>query len=324
MSRRWQGAPTRARIHIALAMARRGIGPGRWFESRLAWIFGSPRSGSTWLLQTLGALPGVIPINEPLIGNYLAPVLGDYRGIRVEDLDASNFTFERQRRHVRDTFFSSASRDAWSPLLGKLIKTRFLATVAETNHDRALSRATVLIKEPSGSQAADLILGAVPSSRALFLLRDGRDVVDSELAAQAPGGWLSRDFAGIAPIEAEARLDFVVRSASKWLWRTEVVQEALRRHPGPTRTVRYEALRTEPLASFRDLCRWLGLDPPEEVLQRAVEEHTFERLPPEGRGPNEFLRSAQPGLWREHLSSDEQKAVEGVLAAKLRELGYET
>src|SRR5207248_491875 len=105
----WQTATTRARVRLA----RRGIGPGRAFESRVTWILGSPRSGSTWLLVTLGALPGVVPINEPLIGEYLGDIVCDYRGIGVEGLDVSNFTFERQRRHVADQFFSPAYRDVW-------------------------------------------------------------------------------------------------------------------------------------------------------------------------------------------------------------------
>ena len=47
------------------------IGPG--LESRLVWLFGSPRSGSTWLLQMLGEHPRIVPINEPLIGFHLSP-----------------------------------------------------------------------------------------------------------------------------------------------------------------------------------------------------------------------------------------------------------
>src|SRR5207253_9252984 len=52
---------TRTRRNVELRLARRGIGPGVAFESRLVWILGSPRSGSTWLLRMLGSLPGVVP-----------------------------------------------------------------------------------------------------------------------------------------------------------------------------------------------------------------------------------------------------------------------
>lgn len=311
-----------ARTRLALRLAVHGIGPGPGFESRLVWIFGSPRSGSTWLLLTLGDLPGVVPLNEPLIGEFLANIVCDYRGVEVSDLDVSNFTFERQRRHVESQFFSEHTRSVWSPLLGRLIKTRFLAHVAEFAPAAPLSKTTVLVKEPNGSQAADLILDAVPRSRVLFLLRDGRDVVDSELAAVAPGGWLSKEFQGISPLEAQDRLDFVVRSASRWLWRTEVVEEAIRLRSDLSLTVRYEDVLAAPLPGFRRICEWLGLDVSEDDLRRTVERHDFERLPADWRGPDKFYRAAQPGLWRQHLSDEELKAVEGVIGAKLRQLGY--
>jgi hypothetical protein len=314
---------TRIRGKVELRLALRGIGPGVAFESRLVWVFGSPRSGSTWLLQMLSGIPGVVPINEPLIGQHLGALLSDYRGVRIEDLDVSNFTFERQRRHVPDQFFSQQFEDVWSPLLGRFIKARLLASVATKAPVTPLSEATIIVKEPNGSQAADLILGGLPHSSVLFLIRDGRDVVDSELAATAAGGWAGREFSGVAAVEGEDRMEFVVRSASKWLWRTEVLQEEMRRHPGPTFTVKYEDLRTDTLRHLRALSSWLKLSAPDETLQRIVADTAFEALPAAERGPDKFYRSAQPGAWRENLSDREQAAVERVIGAKLTELGYE-
>jgi len=310
------------RNKVALRLARHGIGPGATFESRIVWIFGSPRSGSTWLLQMLSALPGVVTINEPLIGAYLGEIVCDYRGVRIEDLNVSNFTFERQRRHIPQQFFSEQSRGVWAPLLGKLIKTRFLAHV--TGAPDAGAVPLVVVKEPNGSQAADLILAAVPKSRAIFLLRDGRDVVDSELAGLAPDGWLGKEFTGLGAVEPAERLEFVVRSASKWLWRTEVVEDAVSRHPGPGLTVKYEDLLTDTAASFGHVCRFLGVEITDDDLGALVARTAFASLPPELRGAGKFFRAAQPGLWRENLSADEQTAVERVIGPKLRELGYQS
>jgi hypothetical protein len=313
----------RSRRNVELRLARRGVGPGVAFEKRLVWVFGSPRSGSTWLLQMLSGIAGVVPINEPLIGQHLGALLCDYRGVRIEDLDVSNFTFERQRRHVADQFFSEQFEDVWSPLLGRFIKARLLASVAKKAPETPLSEATIIVKEPNGSQAADLILRGLPHSNVLFLIRDGRDVVDSELAAAAHGGWASSEFSGVEAIEGEARMEFVVRSASKWLWRTEVVEEETARHPGPTFTLRYEDLLTDTLRHLRALRGWLKLNAPDETLEKIVADTAFEALPAVERGPDKFFRSARPGAWRENLSDREQAAVERVIGAKLKELGYE-
>lgn len=40
-------------------------------EERLAWIFGSSRSGSTWLLKMLSDLEGVVPVDDPHLGHHL-------------------------------------------------------------------------------------------------------------------------------------------------------------------------------------------------------------------------------------------------------------
>jgi len=40
-------------------------------EGILTWIFGSSRSGSTWLLRMLATHPDVMPIDETGIGHHL-------------------------------------------------------------------------------------------------------------------------------------------------------------------------------------------------------------------------------------------------------------
>ena len=59
------------------------------------------------------------------------------------------------------------------------IKARLLAHVVANAPAMPPSETTIIVKEPNGSEAADLILGALPHAGVLFLLRDGRDVVDS-------------------------------------------------------------------------------------------------------------------------------------------------
>lgn len=293
------------------------------FESRLVWILGSPRSGSTWLLQLLGEHEAVVPINEPLIGWYLGPFLSDLPGWSTGSLDSGNFTMTRVQRDKPDQFFAREFTDVWQPALGKLMRERFLAHALRYPAGVPQSRALVVIKEPNGSQSADVIMAALPRSRFLFLLRDGRDVVDSELAANRTGSWVSKEFRGAGGIGQAERYDFVTQSAHKWLWRTQVVQDAYGAHPGPKAMLRYEDLRHDPITHLRSLLDWLELDIGESQLATMIEQHAFERIPDAARGSEAFFRAASPGLWRENLSADEQAAVNEIIGAKLRELGYE-
>jgi hypothetical protein len=294
------------------------------FESRLVWVFGSPRSGSTWLLALLGEHSAVVPINEPLIGWYLGPFMCDMPAMDARKLDLHNFTLRRIHREKRPAFFADEFSDVWVPGLGRLMRDRFYAHALRYPSKAALADTYVVLKEPNGSQSADVIMRALPRSRLLFLLRDGRDVVDSELAANLAGSWVGREFPGAAGVTDADRVEFVVQSAKKWLWRTEVVEAAMASHAGPKHLIRYEDLRGDPAEHLRVLFDWLEIEIGEDELGRMIERHSFEELPEESRGPQEFFRAAEPGQWRENLSAEEQAALEEVIGPKLRELGYVT
>ncbi len=182
----------------------------------------------------------------------------------------------------------------------------------------------IAIKEPNGSQSADLIIAALPRARLLFLLRDGRDVVDSELAGSLDDGWVTKEFPGARVVSSRDRLSFATNSAYKWLWRTEVVQRVFAEHPGPKHFLRYEDLLRDPHGELRSLFSRLELDVDDQQLADWIHRHSFDALPSTGRGPREFFRAAQPGLWRESLTSEEQTAIAEIHGPKLRELGYES
>jgi hypothetical protein len=318
------GGPTRRELRRRLTAALdRRVANSSSFERRLTWMFGSPRTGSTWLMKLLAEHPSVSAINEPLIGLYLSPFLSDFPGGDATLLDSSNYSLRQAQRDKPSQFFSEVYSHIWIPGLARLIRERLQAEAARSQPRGALSRRLVLIKEPNGSQSADVIMRATPQSRLLFLLRDGRDVVDSELAANLEGSWVSRDFPGLRGIAESDRLAFVVQSAHKWLWRTEAVQRALEGHQGPSLVVRYEQLLEDPAAELRRVFSWLSLVVSEADLRHWTHANDFERMASGSTGPKEFFRSAQPGAWRDNLRSDEVEAISTILGPKLHELGYE-
>ena len=290
-------------------------------EPRLVWLFGSPRSGSTWLILMAAQHPKIVIMNEPTIGYHLSPFLCNEPGYHAEDLDINTFTQRRVMEDDPQKFFSARHADVWVRGLRQLLNDRFRVHLERTVPGEVPDDALLLIKEPNGSQSADVIMRAQPRARLLFLLRDGRDVVDSELASFAIGGWQERRFAHMRGVGEDERLDFVTRSAYQWLWRTEVVQSAFAEHTGPKHMVRYEDLLREPERHFGELFEWLGMPLETSEVAGMVETLAFEKLP--SRGPNKFNRFATPGAWRENLRPDERAAVEDILRPKLGELGYD-
>jgi len=295
--------------------------PGSDFDRRVVWMLGSPRSGSTWLLYLLAEHDAIVPMNEPLIGWYLGPFMGDVPGLSARDFDIDNFTVRRSHEHKAPHFFATDFEGAWMPPLATLLRVRLNAHVERFPPAVGADRALLMVKEPNGSQSADILLRAMPESRLLFLLRDGRDVVDSELASIAKGSWVTREF-GVRGLEGEQRLEFITEHAMKWLWRTAVVEEAYRDHRGPKHLVRYEDLLADPLMHVREIFDWLGLGVGGEELSDFIARHAFESVPEDKRGADQFHRAASPGLWRENLTQAEQQTLSELIGPKLAELGY--
>jgi hypothetical protein len=262
----------------------------------------------------------VVPINEPLIGTYLGPFMADLPGADPSEVDVTTFTLRHISRGNGNHFFAEAFRDVWQPGLRALMLDRFGAQ-AKQQAKVPLKDVLVVIKEPNGSQSADLLMQTLPESRMLFLLRDGRDVVDSELAANSPGAWVAAEFPGLRGLDDSERLRFARLAAYKWLWRTQVVQAAFSAHKGPKLLVRYEDLRRDPATYYRQVIDWLGLEDRGHV-DAALAEHAFENIPVAQRGPESFFRSAKPGAWSDNLTPAEQAVVEDVIGSELEKIGY--
>src|SRR5688500_16697304 len=92
-------------------------------ESRLVWILGSPRSGSTWLLSLMAASPRIVRVDEPGIGVHLGVLVAEAAGPSAVG-DAGGLVFRELREDDPDYFFSNRYEDAWRPALRRLILER--------------------------------------------------------------------------------------------------------------------------------------------------------------------------------------------------------
>jgi hypothetical protein len=291
-------------------------------EDRLIWIVGSSRSGSTWLTKMLSSHEDVVPIDDPHLGHHLSvwrPIsLAWGTATRLPELQ----TLGEVKGHHEDYFFSDRYRHAWAPALRDLILTRFAAQAEDAAEERGVRDPFIAVKDPGASGVAELVGELFPRSKLVFLLRDGRDVVDSWADAYRKGAWgMSEGTYSLAP---EGRLAFMRWQASVWLYRTEAVQRAYDAHdPGRRAMLRYEELRDDPVRMLAELCLKLGISTTTERLHEIVGEHSFDEVPQSQRGEGERVRQAKPGGWRQNLSAEERAAVNRIIGPKLHELGYE-
>jgi Sulfotransferase family len=311
-------------------------------ESRLVWIWTSARSGSTWLLRMLvhplrlvdgsqdpsDALGfrapdrfgpvDVIPVDTTFLANHLAPLARD--SAYDEAYVPVTFGMYPGMANRPNYFFSLKYADVWRPEVRRLALVRFHGLIERTAEHHEVAEPRVILKEVAGAHAADLIMSLFPRSRLVFLLRDGRDVVDSQVDANRADGWLPTA-AGYA--SDEERLEFVRERARSWVGDVATIQRAFAAHPQELRyEVRYEDLLADTSTTLGALVEWLGFRRGPHWLERTVESNSFARVPPDRKGPGKFLRAASPGLWRESLSPAEQEVLHEVMGDKLAELGY--
>ena len=263
----------------------------------------------------------MIPIDDPHIGHHL----GVWRPIPLAWATAKDppklGTLADFKRKKRDYLFSDRYRDTWMPQLRELISARFEAQAAQDIADAGgIDRPIVVVKEP-GSHAADTIMDLFPRSSLIFLLRDGRDVVDSWLDAYRDGSWATDE--GAYPLDDTGRPALIRWQSSVWLHRTEVVQETYARTDPERRVlIRYEEMRDDPAAALGRISAVLGIEADPKELERIAAANEFSRVPKSRKGKGREIRRAQPGGWANHMSREEIIEMHEILAPKLKELGY--
>jgi hypothetical protein len=313
-------------------------------ESRLAWVWGSGRTGSTWLMELLCAplrasreraigfswppswegRSAALPIDEFLISRHLVPWMG-----RTEELTGASRpdTLLNYLGTHPSYAFSDAYADVWRPEVRRLTLVRLYAVI-ERAQEAGLKLPEALpllvIKEVNGSHAADVVMSLFPRSRMIVLLRDPRDVLDSLLDAQRSGGWLA-DARPLAAVDGEGeRLEWVESACRNWIAQFQVVRRAYEAHdPARRRELRYERLLADTAAELGPLREWLGLPAERERVETIAERHSFDAVPERLKGPGKHYRAAQPGGWRASLSEAEQEIAGRILEPALIALGYD-
>jgi hypothetical protein len=266
-------------------------------EENMVWIFGSPRSGTTWLGRDLLSYNSQY-WHEPYIGWHL-----------------SEF---KEWRYRADYFFSYTHKNNWIHLLRKLILMRTYSQVL--SFDRR-----IIIKEPNGSSAAEILMECFPKSKMIFLLRDGRDVIDSIIDSYRPGSWINDDPAiKIDPLKDEkAKLEAIRLRSEVWKTTIEVVKKAFDNHDQKLRLlVRYEDLRKNTAAELKKIYQFLGIQLDNTQIEKLVQKYAFEAIPEHEKGVGKFYRSASPGAWQQNFNDTEKALINSILGSTLKELGY--
>ena len=269
--------------------------------ANIVWIFGSARTGSTWLGAMMADVKGHTWWHEPMVG-YLF----------------GHLYFDRARARRKDEHFVlGGEKELW---LGPV--RRFVLDSVGTRFPGIGGDRYLVVKEPHGTLGSPLLLQALPESRMILLVRDPRDVISSKMDAAREGSWAERAQKSRGQqkknTSADDKPDAFVRSQAKRYARLmELAQRAFDAHEGPKVLVRYEDLVADTPAAMRRIYSTLGIPAEEADLARVVEKHAWENIPERDKGTGKFYRKGSPGGWAEDLTPQQARAVESTTAPVL-------
>jgi hypothetical protein len=269
----------------------------------IVWIFGSGRSGSTWLRSMMGDPSRHLVWEEPMVGQLFG-----------------NFHRRAQTANLLrpDFVMADATRRGWIHSIRN-----FVLDGARYARPRLGPDHYLIIKEPNGSVGAPLLMEALPESRMILLIRDPRDVVSSTLDGARKGNWLyeRKDKGGWKrdSLPDENPDAFTRRWANVYMQHAGNAKLAYDAHRGPKVMVRYEDLRADTLGTMRRIYSRLGISVDERELARSVEKHSWENIPEKKKGGGKVYRKATPGGWQEDLTPRQIKQVERITAPLLEE-----
>lgn len=161
--------------------------------------------------------------------------------------------------------------------------------------------------------------------RAIYLVRDPRDVALSEYAFQKARGWVDGDFETylVGFLRGE------VNGFGSWQGHVQSWLAAADASPDNVRLYRYDELRKDTLSSLTSLLEFLKVNTDGQRISAAIAGNSLQEMkkkeqlsPQKVSKLDRFVRTGSVGGWRENFNQAQVELVNGHLGSELTRLGY--
>jgi hypothetical protein len=269
------------------------------FDKQFVFIIGAPRSGTTWLQAMLGAHPSICTLTElKLYNDFTAPWIHAWK------------TQASQHQYGNLTGLPTLwTEEEFYTYLREFLD-RVYSHILEAKPDASV----VLDKTPGYAFFIEDIERLVPKAKYIHIIRDGRDVATSMLAASQ--GW------------AKAWAPHEVKSAAAGWKKYVMAAQKARRLGERYLEVRYENILADGPQVLGTLFEFVGVPCDREQLLAISDDHTFEQMKQGKTESNKiyqaegFFRKGQSGDWKNGLTASQQFIFHDVAGELLCELGY--
>ncbi|MCC9608443.1 sulfotransferase [Blastopirellula sp. JC732] len=264
------------------------------------FIIGSDRSGTTWLQSMIAAHPQVATTVQLTLFHTYVP---DW--IRSWNMEVGYIEDADQ--------WDMGLPVVWSEQEFHEFLREFVAKAYSKVAEKSPNASHILDKHPAYREHVEDINLLLPNAKFIHVIRDGRDVALSLIAAKKGLGW---GFSSVREA-AEAWARFVRRGQEATKYGERYVE------------VRYEDLKTDGVATLQSVFEFCGLAASEEEVGRILEDHQFERMKRNRQTPDAtrnapaaHYRKGASGQWKEGYSAVQRGEFHQIAGGLLCELGY--
>lgn len=304
------------------------------------FIVGHGRSGTTWLELSLNSHPEIVCKGSGMFFGSDMPLYENQRSLPAALANTEDLRIWHDMRPNYWTRDHSFEEDL--PGIVRAIADRTMGVELAASEKRLVGDRT-----PHYVSYLEEIHELYPDAKIVHVIRDGRDVAVSNIHAV----WQNaRDRGGPIDLEPELREKRdayladregflksgesiftdarIAQLAGSWRGAVSKGREDGRRLFGESYTeVHYESLLEEPQAELTRLFGFLGANRDPEVVERIVEENSFEKVTGRARGQEDsghFNRKGVAGDWETVFNDRDRRVFEEEAGSLLAELGYET
>ena len=300
-------------------------------DSKLAFIVGHYKSGSTWLLNLLSIHPEICGTGEAHVFNHawtgkdfheVTQIIyntaswggvGSYTRHKVADLTRPIRGLWRQALPPTER---PKTRYDLSLYKQKILKKRLENVKSSEEYAKEFfsylletwkPHKYLIEKSPNNIYYVSNIKKSFPNAKLLSIYRDGRDfVVSHKFFSEKLGRqWNLKD-----SIES---------------WKKAIYQQFNMQKSHDIYALSYESLQNESFETTQNILNFLNVNYDNQNIYEMIDKSSFQKITgrKKGIGKQDFYRKGVSGDWRNHLSETDKDVFKELAGDLLIELGYE-